>query len=63
MIKDIRISDAFCFPDPPSNWKRIPFPSDKKGEYVGCWLWNGLLVMATVGDCSGEQNATRKTKK
>lgn len=50
-ISDIKIIDAKYFPLPDKNlWKELPpLPIANSKDYEKGWIYNGLLVMASVG--------------
>lgn len=64
-IKDVEIKNAFYFPTPNANYKEIKHPLFND-EIVKSWTFNGLLIMATVGNYDGVQwlhvSVSRKSK-
>ena len=52
-MKDIKIKDATYFPTPQAIYKELPVDKAMgKGaiEYMKAWTFNGLLIMASVGE-------------
>ena len=54
-LEDVKIKDAFYFPKPGEQYKKLPLPSLGGDEYSGAWLWNGMTIIATVAKYDGVQ--------
>ena len=54
-LEDVKIKDAFYFPNPGTQYKRLPEPFPGSKEYAGAWELNGLRVIASVGRYDGVQ--------
>ena len=53
MVKDIKIKDAAFFPKPQAIYKALPIAramGEAAAEYMACWEFNGLLIMASAGE-------------
>lgn len=54
-LESVRIKDAFYFPNPGAQYKRVP-PLLKGGDdYCGAWTWNGMSIIATAAKYNGVQ--------
>lgn len=54
---DVKISDAYYFPAPPSFWKEMEPPEllygQKVSDYIRLWFYQGMLVVASVANYEG----------
>lgn len=53
-MRDIEIKDAVYFPQPQAIYKEVPItkvlPIKGAGKYMRAWTYNGLLIIASVGE-------------
>ena len=54
-FEDVKIKDAFYFPEPGPQYRRLPCPFPGAEEYMAAWEMSGLQVIATVGRYGGMQ--------
>ena len=54
-LEDVKIKDAFYFPKPGEQYKKLSQPFTGGDEYTKAWSWNGMTIIATVGKYDGVQ--------
>ena len=54
-LEDVKIKDAFYFPNPGEQYKKLLQPFTGGDEYTKAWSWNGMTIIATVGKFNGVQ--------
>ena len=52
---DVEIKDTFYFPNPGSQYKEVKPLGAEFAKYCKTWEWNGLMIMASVGNYDGLQ--------
>lgn len=56
MISDVKIKESKYFPEPDKTlWKELPPFTPESKEYMKTWMYNGLIVMASVGLYDGKE--------
>lgn len=51
--KTLRTDSVDFFPNPQAIWKRLPAIHPRLTDYMGCFIYNGLQVIATVEQRDG----------
>jgi hypothetical protein len=65
-MKDVKIENTTYFPCPSNQYKELSPISKEWGEYCKAWIWNGMSIIASVGNYDGKEwlhiSFSRKTK-
>lgn len=59
-MKDIKINDAAYFPRPQAIYKALPIAhtmGEAAAEYMAGWEFNGLIILASAGECESIEMA------